>query len=78
MGVIPDFSIQRISISRTFWRSYQWIDNLPYLTELHGNNIDTLTDTVYGPLAEVALLEGSKIYLGGNILNKIYRIILAD
>jgi len=41
-------------------------DNLPYLTELHGNNIDTLTDTVYGPLAEVALLEGSKIYLGEN------------
>jgi len=43
--------------------------NFPYLVELHGNNVGTLTDTVYGPLAEVALLEGSKIYLGENSVN---------
>ena len=41
------------------------LDNLPYLIELHGNNITTLTDVVYGPLMEMALLEGSKMYLGG-------------
>lgn len=30
------------------------------------NNIAQLTDVVYGPLIELALLEGSKIYLAGN------------
>ena len=42
------------------------IDNLPYLIDLSLNNIGTLTDVVYGPIIESALLEGSKFYLAGN------------
>lgn len=43
-----------------------YTDHLPYLVDLSLNNVGTLTDVVYGPLIESALLEGSKIYLAGN------------
>lgn len=39
---------------------------MPYLIDLSLNNVSTLTDIVYGPLVELALMEGSKIYMKGN------------
>lgn len=39
--------------------------------DLSSNNVAILKDTVFGPLTETALLEGSKIYLGGKIENKL-------
>lgn len=41
---------------------------MPYLIDLSLNNISVLTDTVYGPLIESSILEGSKIYLTGNAI----------
>lgn len=41
-------------------------DNMPYLVDLSLNNIGSLTDRVYGPLIDSAILEGSKFYVAGN------------
>jgi hypothetical protein len=49
--------------------SHMKIGPFPYVIDINGNNIGTLTDYVYGPIIEMALLEGSKIYMGGTIMD---------
>lgn len=42
---------------------------MPYLIDLGMNSLNSLTDLVFGPLIEMAILEQSKLYLAGNPLN---------
>ena len=42
---------------------------MPYLIDLGLNSLNSLTDLVFGPLIEMAILEQSKLYLAGNPLN---------
>ena len=49
------------------------IGPFPYVIDINGNNIGTLTDYVYGPIIEMALLEGSKIYMGGTFTDSLIR-----
>jgi hypothetical protein len=39
---------------------------MPYLIDLSLNNIASLTDNIYGPIIDSAILEGSKFYVAGN------------
>lgn len=43
-------------------------ENLPYLIDLSMNSVSSLSDVIYGPLIEMAIIEQSKLYLGGNPL----------